>query len=231
MPGLKQDLKRNQGPSICGWDLETDAWAGGARNVAGVDEVGRGPLFGPVVAAAVILPRGFALAGLNDSKQMKEEERERCAAVVRAEAVAWALAEVDAATIDRMNILQASRLAMRQAVERLGVAADFLLIDGNQRIDWDGCGQRTVVKGDARSMSIAAASVVAKVHRDALMRRFAVEYPGYGLERNMGYPTAEHRGSIRQLGITAEHRRSFKPVREAQDAAQGKLEFLDGSAE
>jgi len=220
-----------KGGYICGWELEAEAWAGGAARVAGVDEVGRGPLFGPVVAAAVVLPRDFKLAGLNDSKQMKEAERERCAAVVRAEAVGWALAEVDAATIDRVNILQASRLAMRLAVERLGVAADYLLIDGNRRIEWAGCGQRTVVKGDARSLSIAAASVVAKVYRDAQMRELAREYPGYGLERNMGYPTAEHREAIARLGVTALHRRSFKPVREALEMAQGKLEFVDGSAE
>jgi ribonuclease HII len=210
---------------ICGWEFERVAWDGGAQRVAGVDEVGRGPLFGPVVAAAVVLPGDFKLAGLTDSKKLSEAARTRFDEAIRAGALVWAIAEVDVATIDRINILQASRLAMRLAVEQLRPVADFLLIDGNKRIDWAGCGQRTIVKGDARSLSIAAASVVAKVHRDHRMRELAERYPGYGLERNMGYPTAEHRRALVRLGVTAEHRRSYRPVAEALTGAQGRLGF------
>ncbi len=204
--------------SECGWELERAAWAAGVQRVAGVDEVGRGPLFGPVVAAAVILPAVCAedaatLRGLNDSKQLKESERERLAGEIRLLALAWAVAEVDVATIDRVNIREATRLAMRQALA--GVQADFALVDGNCAVDVTGldCGQRTVVKGDTRSVSIAAASVVAKVHRDALLRRMDAEFPGYGLARHKGYGTAEHLAALRRLGATREHRRSFQPVR------------------
>jgi ribonuclease HII len=153
---------------ICGWEFELSARAEGSTLIAGVDEVGRGPLFGPVVAAAVILPENCCLDGLNDSKKLNEEERERFDVMVREVAVCWAVAEVDVQTIDRINILQASRLAMKIAVESLGMQPDHLLIDGNQKIDAV-CYQRTIVQGDARSMSIAAASVIAKVHRDRLL--------------------------------------------------------------
>jgi ribonuclease HII len=205
---------------VCGWDFEIEAWAEGSRRVAGVDEVGRGPLFGPVVAAAVVLPADeelrSRLAGLNDSKQLTEEERERFDELVREVALAWAVAEVDVETIDRINILQASKLAMKLAVESLrlrGCEPDHLLIDGNQKIDAV-CRQRTIVQGDARSMSIAAASVIAKVHRDRLIRALDARYPGYGLARNKGYATPEHRKAIVRLGITELHRRSFAPVAE-----------------
>lgn len=196
---------------VCGWEFELAARAEGAARVAGVDEVGRGPLFGPVVAAAVILPADAQLDGLTDSKKLKERERVRLDAQVREVSVAWAIAEVDAATIDRINILQASRLAMRMAVARLEHVPDCLLIDGNQRIDWS-CAQRTIVKGDARCFSIAAASVIAKVYRDRLMGEFEARFPGYGLGRHMGYPTAAHRAALKRLGPTELHRRSFRGV-------------------
>jgi ribonuclease HII len=218
---------------VCGWEFELEARADGARLVAGVDEVGRGPLFGPVVAAAVVLPEGCLLGGLTDSKQLKESERVRLDALVREVAVCWAIAEVDAATIDRINILQASRLAMRLAVERLAEEPDFLLIDGNKRIEAR-CGQRTIVKGDARSLSIAAASVVAKVYRDRLLDEFAERFPGYGLGRNKGYPTKEHRDALKRLGPTEMHRRSFCGV--VEDSAEragldfdGDLVFEEGA--
>jgi ribonuclease HII len=197
--------------AVCGWEFERAARADGAARIAGVDEVGRGPLFGPVVAAAVILPADAKLDGLTDSKQLSEPERVRLDAAVRDVAVAWAIAEVDAATIDRINILQASRLAMRMAVSRLGLEPDCLLIDGNQRIEW-GCAQRTIVKGDARCFSIAAASVIAKVYRDRVICELDTRYPGYGLRRNMGYPTAAHRAALLRLGPTELHRRSFRGV-------------------
>lgn len=209
--------KRRNG---CGWELERAAWADGAGRVAGVDEVGRGPLFGPVVAAAVVLPAECAqdagrLAGLTDSKLLSEATRERLAEEIRALAVAWAVACVDVATIDRVNIREATRMAMREAIAAVG--ADFALVDGNCAVDLSGmrCGQRTMVQGDRRSISIAAASVVAKVDRDARMRQMDAEFPGYGLARHKGYGTAEHPAALRRLGATAEHRRSFRPVREA----------------
>ena len=201
---------------VCGWEFELSARAEGSTLIAGVDEVGRGPLFGPVVAAAVILPESCCLDGLNDSKKLSEEERERFDALVREVAVCWAVAEVDVQTIDRINILQASRLAMRLAVEALGrqgCIPDHLLIDGNQKIDAV-CRQRTIVQGDARSMSIAAASVIAKVHRDRLLCELDTRYPGYGLARNKGYGTPEHKAALLRLGITEMHRRSFAPVAE-----------------
>jgi ribonuclease HII len=198
---------------ICGWEFELSARAEGSMLIAGVDEVGRGPLFGPVVAAAVILPQSCCLDGLNDSKKLSEEERERFDTLVREVAVCWAVAEVDVRTIDRINILQASRLAMKIAVESLGTQPDHLLIDGNQKIDAV-CRQRTIVQGDARSMSIAAASVIAKVHRDRLLRELDAHYPGYGLAHNKGYATPEHKSALLRLGITEMHRRSFAPVAE-----------------
>lgn len=201
---------------VCGWEFEVAARAEGSTRIAGVDEVGRGPLFGPVVAAAVILPEGAELGGLNDSKKLCEADRERFDALVRHVAVAWAVAEVDVRTIDRINILQASRLAMKIAVESLsrsGWEPDHLLIDGNQKIDAV-CRQTTIVKGDARSLSIAAASVIAKVHRDRLLSELDVRFPGYGLARNKGYSTPEHKEALLRLGVTEMHRRSFQPVAE-----------------
>jgi ribonuclease HII len=205
-------------PHVCGWEFELAAQAEGAARVAGVDEVGRGPLFGPVVAAAVILPAGVGLEGLTDSKQLSEPERVRQDKLVRDVAVAWAIAEVDAATIDRINILQASRLAMRLAVAQLPHPPDCLLIDGNQRIEWE-CPQRTIVEGDARCFSIAAASVIAKVYRDRIISDLDDRYPGYGLRRNMGYPTREHRAALLRLGPTELHRRTYRGVIEVCDAA------------
>lgn len=207
----KQTLVRKA--HVCGWEFELAARADGAERIAGVDEVGRGPLFGPVVAAAVILPSKARLKGLTDSKQLSVSEREHFDKRVRDVAVAWAIAEVDAATIDRINILQASRLAMKLAVSRLQHLPDCLLIDGNQRIEWE-CTQRTIVQGDARSLSIAAASVIAKVYRDRLISELDDRFPGYGLKSNMGYPTVAHRAALRQLGPTELHRRSFRGVAE-----------------
>jgi ribonuclease HII len=205
---------------VCSWQFERHARAEGSLRIAGVDEVGRGPLFGPVVAAAVILPHDADLEGLNDSKKLCEADRERFDALVRQTALAWAVAEVDVRTIDRINILQASRLAMKIAVEslsRAGWEPDHLLIDGNQKIDFcttSGCRQTTIVQGDARSFSIAAASVIAKVHRDRLLCELDEQYPGYGLAHNKGYSTPEHKEALLRLGITEMHRRSFAPVAE-----------------
>jgi ribonuclease HII len=199
---------------VCGWTLEEAARGRGALRIAGLDEVGRGPLFGPVVAAAVILPRGCCLQGLTDSKQLSGKKRNELDAAIRLNAVAFAIAEVDAETIDRINIRQASLLAMRRAVEQLAHCPDFLLIDGRDTIDW-GCEQQAVVRGDAISFSIAAASVLAKVYRDRLLVELDGAYPGYGLARHKGYGSPEHMAALERLGPTPLHRRSFRPVAQA----------------
>jgi ribonuclease HII len=201
---------------VCGWALENAARRCGAARIAGLDEVGRGPMFGPVVAAAVILPKGCRLQGLTDSKQLTEKQRNAFDAAIRACAEAWAVAAVDVETIDRINIRRASLLAMRMAVEQLAVAPDFLLpdyllIDGRDTIDWP-CRQLAVVQGDSRSISIAAASVLAKVHRDQLLVELDAVYPGYGLARHKGYCVAEHLEALRRLGPTPLHRKSYAPV-------------------
>jgi ribonuclease HII len=186
----------------------------GFRVIAGVDEVGRGALFGPVVAAAVILPEGvgsLARAGLKDSKQLLREEREKLDRRIRKMALAISVAEVNSETIDRVNIYQATRLAMLEAVCGLGVAPDHLLIDA-MRLDHP-CAQTRLIYGDSLSLSIAAASVIAKVYRDRLMRELDTVHPGYGLASHKGYATPEHRRSLAELGPCALHRRSFAPVK------------------
>jgi ribonuclease HII len=186
----------------------------GFRIIAGVDEVGRGALFGPVVAAAVILPErlgALARAGLKDSKQLTREQREKLDRRIRKCALAVSVAEVDAETIDRVNIYQASRIAMLAAVHGLTVVPDHLLIDA-MRLDHP-CSQTRLFYGDALSLSIAAASVVAKVYRDRLMRQLDTLHPGYGLASHKGYGTPEHRRSLAMLGPCALHRRTFAPVR------------------
>ena len=181
------------------------------RIEAGCDEAGRGPLAGPVYAAAVILPQDFHHPLLNDSKQMTERARETLRPIIEAEAVAWAVEAVSAEEIDRLNILWASITGMQRAVRRLSVKPEFLLIDGNRFRPFDGYPYATVVHGDATYASIAAASVLAKTYRDEFMRKIALEYPQYGWERNMGYPTPEHIAAVKQYGLTPYHRRSFHP--------------------
>ena len=182
------------------------------RLEAGCDEAGRGPLAGPVYAAAVILPPDFHHPLLNDSKQMTEKAREELRPIIEAEAIAWAVEAVSAEEIDTLNILWASVTGMQRAVLRLDPAPQFLLIDGNKFRPFGRYGFndfRTVVHGDATYTSIAAASVLAKTYRDEFMRGLALEYPEYGWERNMGYPTSEHIKAIRQYGYTSYHRKSF----------------------
>lgn len=178
---------------------------------AGCDEAGRGPLAGPVYAAAVILPKDFHHPLLNDSKQMTEKARETLRPIIEAEAVAWAVEAVSAEEIDRLNILGASITGMQRAVRRLAVKPQFLLVDGNRFRPFDGYDYATVVHGDATYASIAAASVLAKTWRDEKMRELAALYPQYGWDRNMGYPTAEHIAAIKKYGYTPEHRKSFHP--------------------
>ena len=206
---------------VCGWKLEKAAAKCGFLRVAGCDEVGRGPMFGPVVAAAVILPLGCRLTGLNDSKQLCESKRNELDLVVREKALAFAIAAVDVETIDRINIRRASLLAMRLAVEQLTVPPDYLLIDGCDTIDW-ACPQESVIHGDGTSYSIAAASVLAKVYRDRLLVELDSLYPGYGLAKHKGYCSREHISALNLLGPTPLHRKNWSPV------AQTVLDF--GSA-
>ncbi|HWW97236.1 MAG TPA: ribonuclease HII [Edaphobacter sp.] len=209
----------------------------GFQRIAGVDEVGRGALFGPVVAAAVILPEcidELAAAGLKDSKQLTREEREGLDIQIRSMALAFSVAEVDAETIDRVNIYQASRMAMLAAVQGLTMEPDHLLIDA-MRLDHP-CRQTKLIYGDALSLSIAAASVVAKVHRDALMRELDALHPGYGLASHKGYATPAHRRALAEIGPCALHRRSFAPVRGVDpdaemDQISAELLFEDADLE
>lgn len=177
---------------------------------AGCDEAGRGCLAGPVVAAAVILPPGFSNELLNDSKQLSERQRNNLRHIIEQEATAWAVAFVTPEEIDKINILQASILAMHNAISRLSPKPDFLLIDGNRFNPYPGIPHKCIVKGDATYMSIAAASILAKTHRDEYMSAIAKEYPQYGWERNKGYPTRDHRTAIAAHGITPHHRLSFR---------------------
>jgi ribonuclease HII len=204
----------------CGWKLEKAAAKCGFLRVAGCDEVGRGPMFGPVVAAAVILPLGCRLTGLNDSKQLCESKRNELDLVVREKALAFAIAAVDVETIDRINIRRASLLAMRLAVEQLTVPPDYLLIDGCDTIDW-ACPQQSVIHGDGTRYSIAAASVLAKVFRDRLLVELDALYPGYGLAKHKGYCSREHMSALNLLGPTPLHRKNWSPV------AQTMFEFED----
>lgn len=194
------------------WQYENEAKAKGYRFVAGTDEVGRGPLAGPVVAAAVILPEGIDLPGINDSKKLTEKQRETLMEKIKKEAISWAIMEVDENMIDEINILEASRVAMQQAVLALPKPADFVLVDGleNPQITLP---SQAIVKGDSKSISIAAASIIAKVYRDRLMKIYDKAYPGYGFAENKGYPTEEHIKAIEQLGPTPIHRMSFAPLR------------------
>ena len=194
----------------CTLRYEKRAWASGARLVAGVDEVGRGSLFGCVVAAAVILDPAYRVRGLRDSKLLLPERREVLAERIREHAVAWAVAAVDAARIDQINIYQASRVAMREAVLRLSPAADHLLIDA-VKIDCE-VPQDAIIHGDALSASIAAASILAKVERDRMMCEWDAVFPAYGLASHKGYSTPKHLAALREFGPTPLHRQSFAPV-------------------
>ncbi len=193
--------------------FERQARSRGFRAVAGVDEAGRGPLAGPVVAAAVILPETFDLPGLTDSKQLSAVARERLYPLIRAQALAVGVGVGRTAEVDRVNILQATLLSMVRAVERLSIPPDYLLVDGINPVPLP-LPQQTLKKGDSRSLSIAAASVVAKVLRDRIMVAYDRIYPGYGLAGHKGYGSAQHRRAIAELGPSPCHRRTFAGVRE-----------------
>lgn len=205
----------------CDTRFEREARRAGFRLVAGVDEAGRGALFGPVFAAAVILSPERPVRGLRDSKELEPLRREALAERIQHTAVAWAVASVEAGEIDQINIYEASRLAMKHAVEQLRPAPDFLFVDA-MSVDV-GVPQRALIKGDARCRSIAAASILAKVHRDRCLEEWDAVYPQYGLGRNKGYGTPEHKRALAQYGPTPQHRRSFLPVRLSLPSPQLEL--------
>lgn len=190
------------------YEFEDEKYAVGYTAVCGCDEAGRGPLCGPVVAAAVILPRGLIIEGLNDSKKLSEKKREALYDIIKEKALAYAIAEATPREIDKINILNASMLAMRRAVDALPVKADFALIDGNCSRGFE-IPTETVVKGDAKSYSIAAASILAKVTRDRGCIELDRKYPEYNIAKHKGYPTKEHMDAVKKYGPSPIHRRSF----------------------
>jgi ribonuclease HII len=220
MPGSKSSFAVSLSPAAaklrllrrlrCTLRYEKKAWDSGAALVAGVDEVGRGSLFGPVVAAAVILDPGYRIRGLRDSKLLPAERREVLAPRIREHAIAWAVAAVDAARIDQINIYHASCLAMREAVMRLHPATDHLLVDA-VRLDCE-LPQQAIIHGDALSASIAAASILAKIERDRILCEWHAVFPEYGLASHKGYSTPQHLAALQQYGPTPLHRQSFAPV-------------------
>jgi ribonuclease HII len=203
----------------CSSRFEREARKCGWQRIAGLDEVGRGSLFGPVVAAAVILDPRRRIVGLDDSKKLPAERRQILSARIREYALAWAVTEVDASRIDAWNIYQASRQAMTQAIAQLKISPDYLLLDAMQ-LDLL-VEQKSLIHGDTLSISIAAASIVAKVERDRLMTEWDVVYPQYGLAQHKGYATPEHLAALREHGPSPHHRYSFAPVREASCWAAG----------
>lgn len=195
------------------WNFEKDAWQKGFSMVAGIDEAGRGPLAGPVVSAAVILPQGFSVAQVRDSKTLSPKQRDNLYDKIYAHAVSIGVGIADSAEIDRINILKASLLSMRIALENLTHPPDYLLIDGQFPIASE-LPQKPVIKGDSLSISIAAASIIAKVTRDRLMDTYHKDYPQFGFSTHKGYPTKAHKDAIRRFGICPIHRRTFKGVKE-----------------
>lgn len=187
---------------------ERQLHAEGKKFVCGVDEVGRGPLAGPVVCAAAIMPEDDIIEGVDDSKKLSAKKREKLSEMIKQRAIAYAICRVEPQVIDEINILQATRLCMKNAIESLSVRPDFVLTDGNMTLDID-IPQRSIIKGDAQCYCIGAASIIAKVERDAVMEEYAKVYPQYGFEKNVGYGTAVHIEAIKQFGLTPVHRRSF----------------------
>jgi ribonuclease HII len=193
--------------------FENELWAHGVVHIAGVDEAGMGPCFGPVCAGAAILPRGYKLRGLDDSKKiLDEDKRDELAVAIKRDAIAWALGWCSVEEIDTINIYQAGLLAMRRAVEGLSVRPDYLLVDA-RTVPGVPQPQQGIIKGDAQSLSIAAGAILAKTSRDQVLRQFDSQYPGYGLASHKGYPTPEHLDAVRRLGVLPEHRKMWAPIR------------------
>lgn len=229
-------LVAEAGGSVQFHAFEEESYARGFKLIAGIDEVGRGPLAGPVVAAAVVLPRGYSHPEIRDSKLLQAKQREKLAPLIQQNAACWGLGVVDAAEIDQFNILQASLLAMVRALAALTSKPDCALIDGNQSIPaalfrtgkffrGRSVYQKTIIKGDRLCLSIAAASIVAKVTRDAIMVDFDKQYPEYGFAEHKGYSCAAHFRALRRYGPSPIHRQSFRPVRQAspQQKTHGPL--------
>ena len=210
------------------FDFENEMWDAGFKNIAGIDEVGRGPLAGPVVAAAVIIPHGINFPPVDDSKKLTDKKRKILEReILEIPGLKYAIAEIQPEEIDRLNILRAAQSAMAEAVNSLGVV-DFSLIDGLPVPNFP-TRSKAIVKGDSKSASIAAASILAKVYRDELMDKYAEEFPGYGFEKNKGYGTAQHLAALKELGPTPIHRKSFAPVRELfekKELIQPELELF-----
>ncbi|MCT4565021.1 MAG: ribonuclease HII [Maledivibacter sp.] len=202
--GIKKELERLKKM----WSIETNTFNLGYNLIAGLDEAGRGPLAGPVVAAAVILPKGEMIVGVNDSKKISEKKREQLFIKIQEKALAIGVGIVDNETIDKINIFNATKLAMKQAINSLKVKPDFLLIDALEIADIH-IKQKSIIKGDSKSISIAAASIIAKVTRDSLVKDYEKEYPGYNFSKHKGYGTKEHYEAIEKYGITPLHRKSF----------------------
>lgn len=211
--------------------FETELWSEGFERIAGVDEAGMAPLAGPVVASAVILPKGYKLRGLNDSKKILDSaKREEMAKRIKQDALSWAVGYAEVEEIDRLNIYHAGLLAMRRAVLALRVEPDFLLVDARKIPDCP-CPQRGIIRGDLLSASIAAASIIAKTTRDAVMKELDRHFPGYGLASHKGYPTPVHCRAIKELGVLPIHRRSFSRVREALGLDPIQTELFEESKE
>lgn len=206
--------------------FEQELWTSGITKVAGLDEAGMSPLAGPVVAGAVILPVGWKLAGVDDSKKLDARERGELVGPIKESAIAWGVGIVEPAEIDAINIYRAGLLAMRRAVEALAVRPEHLLIDARKLKELD-IPQKAIIRGDALSISIAAASIVAKTTRDGIMERLDREHPGYGFAKHKGYPVAEHVEAISRLGVCPIHRRSFGPVRRALGLEPTQTEMFE----
>lgn len=189
--------------------FEREYYEKGYTCIAGIDEAGRGPLAGPVVAAAVILPKGLLIEGVNDSKKISEKKREKLYDEIIKQAIAWGVGIKDNNVIDEINILEATRLAMHEAIENLKVKPDFIFIDAEKKVNTNGIPYLPIIKGDALSISIAAASIIAKVTRDRIMREYDRIYPEFGFEKHKGYGTKIHTEAIKTYGITPIHRKSF----------------------
>jgi len=233
-PTATRQLELGVSNGLVSGSFEADALARGFKAVAGVDEVGRGPLAGPVVAAAVILPRDFTHPEIKDSKMLSASQRDKLLPIIQRSAECWSVGIVDVEGIDRLNILRASLTAMAQALHGLSSRADLALIDGNQKIPSAifaaiGCHpayrlrQKTIIKGDQLCLSIAAASILAKVARDRIMLEFDKQYPEYGFAGHKGYGSAEHLAALQRYGPTPIHRRSFRPVWDLIDCVQDDL--------
>lgn len=211
---LKQRQNRSESARLRRMlENEASLWAQGIGLIAGVDEAGVGPMAGPVVAGAVVLPRDYRLRELDDSKRLDETTRDRLAVQIKSDSIAWAIGISEVEEIDEINIYRAGLLAMRRAVEALAVRPEFILVDA-RTIPECGIPQKGIIRGDQKSASIAAASIIAKTTRDAMMMELDLKYPGYGLAEHKGYATPAHFLALRELGALPIHRRSYRPVRE-----------------